>query len=84
MNQEIFAVYDRAAQCFGRPLFTNSIGQTIRSFIDEINREDKDSNMWKHPDDFDLYQLGSFDDVKGKFHGEEPKCITMGKDVKIR
>lgn len=78
MKHVVCSVYDRAAQFYGRPFFVVAAGQATRSFRDEVNRSD--SEMGKHPEDFDLWQLGVFDDNSGLF---EPAVVQMvrGKDV---
>jgi hypothetical protein len=58
MKQIICTVKDRAADAYGRPMFVPSAGVAIRSFSDEINRNNADNQLFNHPDDFDLYELG--------------------------
>lgn len=83
MKLTLCTVKDRAADAFGRPMFVPSTGIAIRSFSDEINRQADDNQMYNHSDDFDLYELGEFDDNTGLFilH-EQPKLLTLGKQVK--
>lgn len=84
MKLEILAIKDRAADAYGRPMFLPSTGVGIRSFTDEVNKADKDNNLYMHPDDFDLYHLGTFDDLFAKFEiFEIPLQICIGKQVKI-
>lgn len=84
MNLMIFSVFDRAAQAYGRPIFVQSTGIAIRSFTDEVNRVASDNDMNKHPDDFDLYLLGVFDDVTGEMVVEKvPQLLARAKDVVI-
>jgi hypothetical protein len=84
MKQIICTVKDRAADAFGRPMFVPSAGVAIRSFSDEINRNNADNQLFNHPDDFDLYELGEFDDNSGLFAlHEQPKLLSLGKQVKI-
>lgn len=78
MKQVACAVFDRASELFGRPFFVAAVGQAVRSFTDEVNR--KDSDFFKHPDDFDLYHLATYDDVSGEFFNEV-RLLTRGKDV---
>lgn len=79
---KVCSVRDRAADVFGRPFFTPSRGVAVRSFTDHINSKD-DSEMVKHPSDFELYQLADFDDETGKFENlEAPKMLARGEDVK--
>ena len=57
MKLVIVSVKDTAAQVFGRPIFV-PVG-------DEVNRKDFTDDLSRHPDDFELYELGSFDDSIG-------------------
>jgi hypothetical protein len=85
MLSVIVSVKDSAAEAFGRPMYLQSLGVAIRSFTDEVNREDKDNQLFNHPDDFDLYELGVFDDSLGRYElRENPTVIVRGKDVKIK
>ena len=85
MLHVVMAVKDRMADAFARPLFVPAVGVGIRSFTDEVNRKDGDNQMFNHPDDFDLYELGRFDDGTGRFDlHDDPKVIAIGKQVKIR
>jgi len=84
MKQVICTVKDRAADAYGRPMFVPSAGVAIRSFSDEINRNNAENQLYNHPDDFDLYELGEFDDNTGLFSlHEQPKLLSLGKQVKI-
>jgi hypothetical protein len=84
MKQIICTVKDRAADAYGRPMFVPSAGVAIRSFSDEINRNNAENQLFNHPDDFDLYELGEFDDNTALFSlHEQPKLLSLGKQVKI-
>jgi len=84
MKQIICTVKDRAADAYGRPMFVPSAGVAIRSFSDEINRNNAENQLFNHPDDFDLYELGEFDDNTALFTlHEQPKLLSLGKQVKI-
>ena len=83
MKMIVVSIKDRAADAFGRPFYVPSVGVAIRSFQDEVNRASEDNQMYQHPDDFDLYELGSFDDSTGTFElFQSPKLLTLGKQVK--
>lgn len=82
MIYRIFAIRDRAADLYGQPFYTQSTGIAIRSFTDEVNRDDPNNNLAKHPEDFDLFSLGEFDDNTGEFKTTLPEQIAIGKDVK--
>lgn len=84
MRYIVVAVRDRAADAYGVPVFVASLGQGIRSFSDEVNRDAEGNAMAAHPDDFDLYSLGTYDDATGNFECSIPKQVCVGKDVRIK
>jgi len=84
MKLEIFAVRDRQTDAFGTPMFMLTVGQATRSFITEVNRAEKDNQLYTHPDDFDLYRLGSFDTNTGKFDTKDPEQVAIGKNIAVR
>lgn len=63
MRHIICAVRDRQLDAFMRPFAAQSRGQAIRSFGDETNRNGSD--LHAHPEDYELYELGTFDDDTG-------------------
>jgi hypothetical protein len=79
MKMKIYAVRDRATDQYGTPMFMIGNGQAIRSFGDEMNN--KESQLNKHSDDYDLYTLGEWDSDTGEFTTEKPKQLAIGKDL---
>jgi hypothetical protein len=84
MLQFVVSVKDRAADVFNRPFFVPHRNVAVRDFTDEVNRVAADNQLNKHPDDFDLYLLGTFDDNNGVFVMEDtPTVLVRAKDVLI-
>lgn len=83
MKLFVFAVRDRATDAFGTPMFMVSAGQVIRSFTAEVNRADKDNQLFNHSGDFDLYELASFDAETGLFEGHPPRLIARAQDLRV-
>ena len=81
MNLFIVSVKDRAADVFNRPFFVPHRNVAIRDFTDEVNRSAVDNQLNKHPDDFDLYLLGEFNDNTGEFVMVSPQVLVRAKDV---
>jgi hypothetical protein len=80
----VFASYDRAAQCYMQPFFAPHAGVAVRGFTDAIKSPKRDSDISLHPDDFDLYELGEFDNVDGIFAlHKAPKLLVQGKQVAL-
>ena len=83
MKMIVCSIKDRAADAFGRPFYVPAVGVAIRSFQDEVNRKSDDSQIYAHPDDFDLFELGVFNDDSGLFElFEQPKLLMLGKQAK--
>lgn len=63
MITKLFGVYDSKALAFLQPFFSVSNGAAIRAFEDVVR--DGQSPISKHPGDYQLYELGQFDDRSG-------------------
>jgi len=77
---QIFTVYDEKAMCFMPPFFVPAIGLATRTFSDCINSAEH--HFSKHPADYTLFKLGTFDDNTGEFILEEKK--SLGNGVEFR
>ena len=77
------SVQDRVADTYGPPFFLPHVGVAVRQFTDEINREDANNMLFKHPEDFDLFQLGTYDDSVGMVTQDSiPRQLVLGKDCR--
>ena len=65
MKLHIISVRDIVADVYGQPIFAPSLGGAIRSFGDAINNQDKTDNLAKHPEHFEFWLLGEYDDETG-------------------
>ena len=84
MSQKmIFAVLDAAAGTFANPWFVPHLGVAVRAFTDEVNRIDDSNNLNKHPQDFALYKIGTYDDVSGVIEPlSKPELVAQAASVK--
>lgn len=58
MRLYAFSVLDKKAEYFSTPFFTRSLGEAMRGFGDEARNPD--SQLARHPNDFELYHIGYF------------------------
>lgn len=66
MKLYLVSVKDRKAGVFTSPQCVVRLEAALRSFADNVN-DPRPDNMWfKHPEDFELWHVGSFDDQTGK------------------
>lgn len=82
MELIICAVRDLKAECFSNPFYQTTTGAAIRSFQDEVNRNHPENVVFNHPEDFQLFVLGKFDNVSGEFKSEIPKLLMSAKELK--
>lgn len=75
-------VRDSAANVYGQPMCVPSLGIAVRSFGDEVKRVDANNQMNKHPEDFELFDVGTYDDNTCTFETYAPKSIARGVDYK--
>ena len=78
----VVAVKDSAVGAFNRPFFVPALAVARRGFVDEVNRVGEDNLMNRHPDDYELWLLGTFDDESGVFVSGELRPVARAKDVK--
>ena len=77
----IYAVKDLAVQAFGNPFVTRAQGEAMRSFQDEVNKKDGQSAIAQHPEDYELYKLGEWDDNTGVITPQTPELVARAKDL---
>ena len=70
-----YSVYDVKVQIYNTPFFFPHDVHAIRAF--ERLRQDPQSFVSQHPDDYQLYCVGEFDDTRGRLKSCAPRLIQM-------
>lgn len=80
MELHIVATRDIVANVYSAPQFVPALGGAIRAFGDACsNTSDPNNILGKHPKDFELFHMGTYDDTTGSFHLLPiPKQIAVG------
>lgn len=65
MKKLICSIYDEKSELFTNPILQITKGEALRNFITEV--ESGKSMLSSHPQDFKIYELGTFDDQSAKF-----------------
>lgn len=64
MQLRIYSIRDSKGEIFNNPFFNKTHGEAERNFRDLVN--DKQTTVGRHPEDYDLYHIGEYDDNTGK------------------
>lgn len=77
----VLAVHDMALDAYMRPIFVPHRNSGIRAFQDEVNRAGSEMN--RHPEDYNLYHLGEWDEQTSRFTNmrDVPELLIRGKDA---
>ncbi len=76
MKLNAYTIYDVASGVYMRPFFSQADGQAVRGFKDIAT--DAEHEVGRHPEDYTLYRMGSFNDTTGKMQGEELEKLATG------
>jgi len=82
MLQQIFTIYDSKAGAYLPPFFLPQRGMALRTFGDCIN--DDTHQFSKHPEDYTLMSLGTFDDQSALAITTAPESIGNGLEFVVK
>lgn len=81
MILEVFTIFDAKAGAYNTPFYLPTRGAAIRAFSDTV--ADSETMFHKHPEDFTLFILGSYDDSSAIFSMlETPHPLGLAQDFK--
>lgn len=83
LKQPMYSIFDLKAQTFGFPFTAPTDGSAIRLFQNETNRADDTNLLYKHPADFILFKVGTFDIASGELTSFQPtpERLVNGTEV---
>lgn len=81
MLMKVFSARDMKAEAFLQPFFMPTQGSAIRAFGDACEKQD--SPFYQHPNDYVLYEIGTYDDSDGSLNSLIPiKMLVTAADFK--
>jgi len=80
MLSKVYAVYDSKTFTYGSPFLMKHIGDAVRAFTQIAN--DVTSQIGLYPEDYTLFELGTFDDQTA-FFSILPNPIHVGKAIEF-
>lgn len=71
----VYSLLDRKLRLFGQLMVERNDFGIQRGLADGI-KSNSEALLSKHPDDFDLYQVGEFDDESGRMDAVSPPRLV--------
>lgn len=82
MKLLIVALKDVKVGAFQMPQCVAALGAAVRGFEDATKDPAKNTDLSRHPADFELYELGTYNDENASFElHATPKFIVGGANV---
>lgn len=78
----LVALYDRATEAHAPVMTVNTRNEAIRSFREAVN--DPNTPIYKNPTDFELYQIGTYNDQLGEIVAIDRELIARAEDYTDR
>lgn len=76
----IYSLFDRKLKTFGQLVLDRNDFAVQRGLLDALTAS-ADTLIAKHPEDFDLYHVGAFDEETGKVEGHDFKLVCCLRDL---
>lgn len=81
MKLNVYTIYDSKVKAYMQPFMAQTNGQALRMFADTV--QDDKTVINKHPEDYTLFALGSYDDQTGKYENlETPQSLGVAIEYK--
>ncbi|QXP08540.1 MAG: nonstructural protein [Arizlama microvirus] len=71
------AIRDTKAEQFLPPFLVPTLGVAYRDVQDAVNRGQKENPLSSYPNDFELWQLGTFDDESGEIFSSPQRLLNV-------
>lgn len=79
MKLNVYAIYDAKTNAFAQPFYQLTEGEARRTMSTLC--QDPEHLFYKHPHDFELFQLAEFDNIEGVF---KPNKKSLGTAAGFR
>lgn len=80
MILRMYSVYDIKSKIYHPPQFCHNAGHALRMFQSQFSKSG--SLMNEFPQDFQIFELGAYDDSNGSIEGlQNPTCICTVADL---
>ena len=78
---KMYSIHDSKGGFYSNPFYARQNGEAIRSFMNAVDDPSPNNLMHRHPADYSLFEIGSFDDLTGVITPIDPKHLCNGVDI---
>lgn len=75
-SMKLIAVHDKKTGLYDNPFTVRHVGEAVREW--DIVRKDPQTKFGKNPEDFDLFQIGEYDDELGQLIPQKHIHLASG------
>jgi len=75
MKHNIYSIRDTCVDTYLLPMFFINSAAAVRSLGDVVNKPSEENQFYQHPEHYQLYHIGVFDDENGQIEYNVPKFI---------
>lgn len=79
--KKMFAIYDAKAEAYMVPFFCDTVGLAIRQMEDVVSNPEL--SVSKYPEDFTLFEIGSYDPSTGTISGRDA-LLPLGNGLEFK
>lgn len=76
MSRLFFAIFDKKAGLYDHVQAFRSEADAVRAVRSLVNSDSKGSLIAQYPSDYELFRLGDFDQLTGRFNDETPVFVV--------
>lgn len=80
MKVNMYVIFDTKAKFYNKPFYLQNDNVALRAFTDLAN--DETTDVFKHPTDFQLYKVGTYDDVTATIVSNPPIHMANAHELK--
>jgi hypothetical protein len=80
LQHKLYTIFDKKSGTWDRPFTAPTHGAAERMFAQAIN--EGDSMLKQYPEDFALWNIGTFDPTTGQVAGEKQQLVAEGLQLK--
>jgi len=78
MKTNLYTIHDKEADTWSGPYNAPNDTVLLRQINTQVNSTTDANNAWStNPEDFDVYQIGEFDNETGDVHLQKTKLINL-------